>query len=79
MEGKKTAKEIKFILRSSWRISRNFKGPGEDGAKEEENSVEEEGSYGTEGAPAPSEPSLLAIMRQMTQIKANLQAASSSE
>ncbi|MBW0482192.1 hypothetical protein O181_021907 [Austropuccinia psidii MF-1] len=75
--------------------------PGEDGEEEEENSVEEEGSDGTEGVPAPvgasqgtggptlsqynklvshqSEPSLLAIMQQMTQIMANLQAASSSE
>ncbi|MBW0492074.1 hypothetical protein O181_031789 [Austropuccinia psidii MF-1] len=78
-----------------------FKGPGEDGEEEEENSVEEEESDGTEGVPAPveasqgtggptlaqsnqpishqSEPSLLAIMQQMTQIMANLQAASSSE
>ncbi|MBW0478192.1 hypothetical protein O181_017907 [Austropuccinia psidii MF-1] len=77
-----------------------FKGPGEDG-EEEENSVEEEESNGTEGLPAlvgasqgtggptlgqsdqhfshQSEPSLLAIMQQMTQIMANLQAASSSE
>ncbi|MBW0574872.1 hypothetical protein O181_114587 [Austropuccinia psidii MF-1] len=68
---------------------------------EEENSVEEEDSDGTEGVPAPvgasqgtggptlaqsdqpvshqSEPSLLAIMRQMTQIMANLQEASYSE
>ncbi|MBW0569908.1 hypothetical protein O181_109623 [Austropuccinia psidii MF-1] len=68
---------------------------------EEENSVEEEASDGTEAAPAPVgvsqvtgkpslsqsdqpfshqyEPSLLAIMQQMTQIMANLQAASSSE
>ncbi|MBW0494226.1 hypothetical protein O181_033941 [Austropuccinia psidii MF-1] len=30
-----------------------FKGPGEDGEEEEENSVAEEGSYGTEGVPAP--------------------------
>ncbi|MBW0509058.1 hypothetical protein O181_048773 [Austropuccinia psidii MF-1] len=30
-----------------------FKGPGEDGEEEEENSVEEEGSDGTEGIPAP--------------------------
>ncbi|MBW0576844.1 hypothetical protein O181_116559 [Austropuccinia psidii MF-1] len=78
-----------------------FKGPGEDGEEEEENSVEEEESDGTEGVPASveasqgtggptlaqsnqpvshqSEPSLLAIMQQMTQIMANLQAASSSE
>ncbi|MBW0557053.1 hypothetical protein O181_096768 [Austropuccinia psidii MF-1] len=78
-----------------------FRGPGEDGEEEEENSVEEEESDGTEGVPAPveapkgtggptlaqsnqpishqSEPSLLAIMRQMTQIMANLQADSSSE
>ncbi|MBW0512394.1 hypothetical protein O181_052109 [Austropuccinia psidii MF-1] len=30
-----------------------FKGPGEDGEEEEENSVEEEGSDGTGGVPAP--------------------------
>ncbi|MBW0582381.1 hypothetical protein O181_122096, partial [Austropuccinia psidii MF-1] len=78
-----------------------FKGPGECGEEEEETSVEEEESDGTEGVPAPggasqgtgepiiaqcnqpvshqSEPSLLAIMQQMTHIMANLQAASSSE
>ncbi|MBW0528966.1 hypothetical protein O181_068681 [Austropuccinia psidii MF-1] len=78
-----------------------FRGPGEDGEEEEENSVEEEESDGTEAAPAPvgasegtrgptlaqsdqpvshqTEPSLLAIMQQMTQIMANLQAAASSE
>ncbi|MBW0493723.1 hypothetical protein O181_033438 [Austropuccinia psidii MF-1] len=61
-----------------------FRGPGEDGEEEEENFVEEEESGGTEGFPAPgghpkSEPSLLAIMHQMTQIMANLQADSSSE
>ncbi|MBW0560053.1 hypothetical protein O181_099768 [Austropuccinia psidii MF-1] len=78
-----------------------FKGPGEHGEEEEENSVEEEESDGTEGVTAPveasqgtggptlaqsnqpvshqSEPSLLAIIQQMTQIMANLQAASSSE
>ncbi|MBW0479288.1 hypothetical protein O181_019003 [Austropuccinia psidii MF-1] len=78
-----------------------FKGPGEGGEEEEENSVKEEESDGTEGVPAPvgtsqgtgeptlsqsnqpvshqSEPSLLAIMQKMTQIMANLQAASSSE
>ncbi|MBW0503366.1 hypothetical protein O181_043081, partial [Austropuccinia psidii MF-1] len=53
--------------------------PGEDGEEEEENSVEEEESDGTEGIPAQSEPSLLAIMQQMTQIMANVQAASVSE
>ncbi|MBW0587066.1 hypothetical protein O181_126781, partial [Austropuccinia psidii MF-1] len=65
--------------------------PGEDGEEEEETYVEEEESDGTEDVPAlvgatlaqynqpvshQSEPSLLAIMQQMTQIKANLQAAS---
>ncbi|MBW0559264.1 hypothetical protein O181_098979 [Austropuccinia psidii MF-1] len=66
-----------------------FRGPGEYGEEEKENSVEEEGSYGTEAAPASvgasegtrgptlahsdqTEPSLLAIMQQMTQIMANL-------
>ncbi|MBW0544085.1 hypothetical protein O181_083800 [Austropuccinia psidii MF-1] len=79
----------------------NLRGPGEDGEEEEENSVEEECSDGTEGVPAPvgasqgaegptlaqsnkpvshqSVPSLLAIMQQMTENMANLQAASSSE
>ncbi|MBW0543197.1 hypothetical protein O181_082912, partial [Austropuccinia psidii MF-1] len=74
-----------------------FKGPVEYGEEEEENSVEEEQSDGTEGSPAPVgvsqgtggptlaqsyqpfshqyEPSLLAIMQQMTQIMANIQAA----
>ncbi|MBW0509318.1 hypothetical protein O181_049033 [Austropuccinia psidii MF-1] len=78
-----------------------FKVPGQDGEEEEENSVEEEESDGTEGVPAPveasqgtrgptlahsnhpishqSEPSLLAIVQQMTQIMADLQAASSYE
>ncbi|MBW0581112.1 hypothetical protein O181_120827 [Austropuccinia psidii MF-1] len=73
-----------------------FRGPGEDGEEEEENSVEEEESDGTEGVPAPvgasqgtegptlaqsdqPEPSLLAIMQQMTQTMAILKAASSSE
>ncbi|MBW0493117.1 hypothetical protein O181_032832 [Austropuccinia psidii MF-1] len=75
------------------RRSRSFSGV--------ENSVEEEGSDGTEGVPAPvgasqgtggptlsqsdqpvshwSEPSLLAIMQQMTQIMANFHEASVSE
>ncbi|MBW0499120.1 hypothetical protein O181_038835 [Austropuccinia psidii MF-1] len=80
-KGRKRAKIIKLILRS------------EDGEEEEENSVEEEESDGTEGVSAPvgasqgaggptlaqEEPSLLAIMQKMTQIMANLQAASSSE
>ncbi|MBW0566552.1 hypothetical protein O181_106267 [Austropuccinia psidii MF-1] len=57
----------------------NLRGPLEDGEEEEETFVEEEESDGTEGVPAPSEPSLLAIMHQMTQIMANLQAASPSE
>ncbi|MBW0553313.1 hypothetical protein O181_093028 [Austropuccinia psidii MF-1] len=78
-----------------------FNGLGEDGEEEEENSVEEEESDGTEGVPAlvgasqgtggptlaqsdqpvshQSEPYLLAIMQQMTQIMANFQAASVSE
>ncbi|MBW0588842.1 hypothetical protein O181_128557 [Austropuccinia psidii MF-1] len=71
------------------------RGPCEDG-EEEKNSVEEEGSDGTEGVPSPvgasqgtggptlaqsnqPEPSLLAIMQQMTHIMANLQVASSYE
>ncbi|MBW0506795.1 hypothetical protein O181_046510, partial [Austropuccinia psidii MF-1] len=70
-----------------------YRGSREVGEEEEENSMEEEDSDGTEGAPAPvgvpkgtggptvvhSEPTLLAIMQQMTQNMANLQAASSSE
>ncbi|MBW0493607.1 hypothetical protein O181_033322 [Austropuccinia psidii MF-1] len=71
----------------------NFKGPGEDGEEEEENSVEKEESDGTEGVPSPvgesqgiggrplakSELSLLAIIQNMTQIMANLQGALFSE
>ncbi|MBW0588959.1 hypothetical protein O181_128674 [Austropuccinia psidii MF-1] len=64
-----------------------FKGPGEDGEEEQENSVEEEESDGTKGVLSPvkvnldksnkpispqSEPSVLEIMQQMTQIMANL-------
>ncbi|MBW0492623.1 hypothetical protein O181_032338 [Austropuccinia psidii MF-1] len=52
-EGRKRAKKIKLILRSSWRILRNFKGPDEDGEEEDENYVEEEVSDGPEGAPDP--------------------------
>ncbi|MBW0504301.1 hypothetical protein O181_044016 [Austropuccinia psidii MF-1] len=82
-------------------ISRTtLKGPGDNDAKKEENSVEEEELESTEAAPTAvveykgnggpnlsqsnqpvyhqSEPSSLAIMQQMTQIRANLQAASSS-
>ncbi|MBW0475415.1 hypothetical protein O181_015130 [Austropuccinia psidii MF-1] len=87
-----------MILRTSRTI---FKGPGEDGEEEEDNSVEEEVSDGTGGAPAlvgasqgtggptlaqsdqpvshQSEPSLLAIMHQMTHIMANNQEDSSPE
>ncbi|MBW0551958.1 hypothetical protein O181_091673 [Austropuccinia psidii MF-1] len=83
-------------------ISRTtFKGPGEDDKEEEENSVEEKESDGTEGFPAlvrayqgtgglylaqynqpvsnQSEPSLFAIMQQITQIMANIQEDSSSK
>ncbi|MBW0532642.1 hypothetical protein O181_072357 [Austropuccinia psidii MF-1] len=78
-----------------------FRGTGEDGEEEVENSVEEEESNGTEASPAAvgasegtrgptlaqsyqpvshqTEPSLLAIMQQMTQIMVNLQAAASPE
>ncbi|MBW0480420.1 hypothetical protein O181_020135 [Austropuccinia psidii MF-1] len=103
-EGREPRRSSSFsgVVGSFPGISRTtFKGPGKDGEEEEENSVEEEESDGTEGVPAPvrkyqgtggptlaqsnqpvshqSEPSLLAIMQQMTQIMANLQAASSSE
>ncbi|MBW0557092.1 hypothetical protein O181_096807 [Austropuccinia psidii MF-1] len=82
-EGRKRAKNIKFILRS------------EDGQEEEEESDGTEGvpdpvgeSQGTGGPTLgqsdqtvshQSEPSLLAIMQKMTQIMANIQAASVSE
>ncbi|MBW0556404.1 hypothetical protein O181_096119 [Austropuccinia psidii MF-1] len=52
----------------------NFKGPREDGEEVEENSVEEEGSDGTEGASAP-----VGHPQQITHIMANLQAISPSE
>ncbi|MBW0481177.1 hypothetical protein O181_020892 [Austropuccinia psidii MF-1] len=54
-----------------------LKGPGEDGEEEQENSVEDEESDGTEGIPPPVGASQ-AIMQQITQIMANIQAASSS-
>ncbi|MBW0570428.1 hypothetical protein O181_110143 [Austropuccinia psidii MF-1] len=88
-------------LKAQSRREQDHPGPGEDGEAEEENSVEEEESDGTEAAPAlvgasegtrgptlaqsdqpvshQTEPSLLAIMQQMTQIMANLQEAASSE
>ncbi|MBW0515646.1 hypothetical protein O181_055361 [Austropuccinia psidii MF-1] len=103
-EGRGQRRSISFsgLVGGFMGLSRTtFKGPGEDGEEEEENSVEEEESDGTEGVPAPlgaspgtggptlaqsnhpvshqSEPSLLAIRQKMTQIMANLQAASSSE
>ncbi|MBW0470025.1 hypothetical protein O181_009740 [Austropuccinia psidii MF-1] len=78
-----------------------LKGPGEDGKEEEENSVEEEDSGGTQSLPAPvaasqvtggpnlahsnqpvshqSDKYLLAIMQQITQSMANIQAVSYSE
>ncbi|MBW0591849.1 hypothetical protein O181_131564 [Austropuccinia psidii MF-1] len=49
----KRAKKLKVLLRSNWQFSRNFRGPGEDCEEEEENSVGEEESDGTEGVPAP--------------------------
>ncbi|MBW0488923.1 hypothetical protein O181_028638 [Austropuccinia psidii MF-1] len=69
MEGRKRAKKIKFILRSSWQISRTFK---------------DHFQRSCTGGPTlaqsnQSEPSLLAIMQQMTQIMANLQGALFSE
>ncbi|MBW0507149.1 hypothetical protein O181_046864 [Austropuccinia psidii MF-1] len=84
--GRKRAKKSKFFFRSSWRfpglLRTTVKGPGEDG--EEENSDGTEGvpacvgeSQGTGGLALAqsnqSEPSLLAIMQQMTQIMANFQ------
>ncbi|MBW0565260.1 hypothetical protein O181_104975 [Austropuccinia psidii MF-1] len=42
----------KFILKYTFKAI-NVQGPGEDGEEEEVNSVEEEGSDGTEGVPAP--------------------------
>ncbi|MBW0512067.1 hypothetical protein O181_051782 [Austropuccinia psidii MF-1] len=52
----------------------SLKVPGEDDEEEGENSVEEEESHGTEATPAP-----VGHLKQMTQLMANLQAASSSE
>ncbi|MBW0464572.1 hypothetical protein O181_004287 [Austropuccinia psidii MF-1] len=72
-----------------------FRGPGEDGEEEEEESDGTEAAPApvgaSEGTRGPTlahsdqpvshqtEPSLLAIMQQMTQIMANIQAAASSE
>ncbi|MBW0506121.1 hypothetical protein O181_045836 [Austropuccinia psidii MF-1] len=78
--GPRGSNSFSGVVDGSQRLSRTtFKGPGEDGEEEEENSVEEEESDGIEGVLAPSEPSLLATMQQMTKIMAKLQAASSSE
>ncbi|MBW0492014.1 hypothetical protein O181_031729 [Austropuccinia psidii MF-1] len=102
LDGTPAVPQLRAQLDGGPRLSRaTFKGPGEDGEEEEEKSVEQEQSDGTEGAPAPvgasqgtggptlaqfdqpvshqSEPSLLAIMQQMTRIMAKLQAASVSE
>ncbi|MBW0465036.1 hypothetical protein O181_004751 [Austropuccinia psidii MF-1] len=86
-EGRNTANKIKLILRSGWQEEEN--------SLEEEESIGTGGvpapvgaSQGTGGPTLAqsnqpvshqSEPSLLAIMHQMTQIIANIQAASSSE
>ncbi|MBW0503918.1 hypothetical protein O181_043633 [Austropuccinia psidii MF-1] len=56
-----------------------FRGPGEDGEEEEENSVEAEESYGTEGVPAAVGITRYCRANSRTQIMASLQAASSSE
>ncbi|MBW0507121.1 hypothetical protein O181_046836 [Austropuccinia psidii MF-1] len=78
--GPRRSSSFSGVVGSLPRLARTtFKGPGEYGEEGEENSVEEEESDGTEGVPALSKPYLLAIMQQMTQIMANLQAASSSE
>ncbi|MBW0562935.1 hypothetical protein O181_102650 [Austropuccinia psidii MF-1] len=78
--GPRRSNSFSGVVAHSPELSRTtFKGPGKDGEEEEENSVEEEESDGTEGAPAPSETSFLAVMQKMTQIMANIQAASSSE
>ncbi|MBW0576445.1 hypothetical protein O181_116160 [Austropuccinia psidii MF-1] len=63
-------------------ISRTtLKGPGEDGEEEEEYYVYWRANSSQSNKPAfhQSEPSLFAIMQQITQILDNLQAASSSE
>ncbi|MBW0507118.1 hypothetical protein O181_046833 [Austropuccinia psidii MF-1] len=87
-EGRKRAKKIKFIFKD------NDEEEEENSVKEEESDGTEGvpspfgASQGT-GGPTPSqsnqpvshqsEPSLLGIMHQITQIIANIQAASSSE
>ncbi|MBW0492656.1 hypothetical protein O181_032371 [Austropuccinia psidii MF-1] len=84
MEGRKRAKKIKLILRSE-----DGEEEEENSVEEEESDGTEgvpapvEASQGTGGPTLAQsnqpEPSLLAIMQQMTQIMANLQEASSSE
>ncbi|MBW0473673.1 hypothetical protein O181_013388 [Austropuccinia psidii MF-1] len=78
--GPRTSSSSSGVVGGFAGISRTtFKGTGEDGG-EEENSGEEEDSDGTEVVYAlRSEPSLLATRKQMTQIIASLQEASSSE
>ncbi|MBW0559071.1 hypothetical protein O181_098786 [Austropuccinia psidii MF-1] len=56
-----------------------FKGLGVDGEEAQENFVEEEESEGTEATPAPYDPSLLGIKKQMTQIVASIEEGSYSD
>ncbi|MBW0514329.1 hypothetical protein O181_054044 [Austropuccinia psidii MF-1] len=77
-KGKRRSSSFSGVVGTFTGISRpNLKG----GEGEEENSVEEEGSDAQSNQPVShqSEASLSAIMHQMTQIMASLQAASSSE
>ncbi|MBW0513490.1 hypothetical protein O181_053205 [Austropuccinia psidii MF-1] len=54
VRGPRRSSSFSRVVGSFPGISRTtFKGPGEDGEEEEENSVEEEESDGTEGVPAP--------------------------
>ncbi|MBW0508064.1 hypothetical protein O181_047779 [Austropuccinia psidii MF-1] len=70
-EGRKRAKQIQLIFRSSWRFSRTFKDQPQGTRRPAPAQYDQPVSH-------QSEPSLLAIMQQMTQIMANLQTASSS-
>ncbi|MBW0592066.1 hypothetical protein O181_131781 [Austropuccinia psidii MF-1] len=53
LDGTPAVPQLQAQLDGGPPFSRNFEGPGEDGEEEEENSVEEEDSDGTEGVPAP--------------------------
>ncbi|MBW0494291.1 hypothetical protein O181_034006 [Austropuccinia psidii MF-1] len=73
-EGRKRAKKIQFPFRRSWKFSGPLKDHFQSSCTGRPTLVQN-----NQPVSHQSDPSLLAIMQQMTQIMANLQEASSSE